>query len=1158
MGDFLADDNPCGRALVHLVSRGNAVIAELLRLKDYIPSTFRLDNKQDQQKYGDIISDFLYFKTSDDFERKIEKNPTLQDLDTEFRDNNVEILNRFFLVFESVHKYATDINQFVEELEDGIYIQQNLENLFYNGEGKQLLCEMLYLYGVMLLLLDIHIDGMIRERLLVSYYRYCAQHYTGRTTVDDVCKLMRSTGFGTSKRPQDYPVDYFKRIQINEDLITMIIGHLRTDDIYNQISAYPSPEHRSTALSSQAVMLFVCLFFNASILNSQSARMREIVDKYFPDNWVISFYMGSTINLIDIWDSFKAAKVALGNTLEQDNIHTIATNHMQSLKKGVKQTQQYLKEGALTEERVFEASSKMSSVCRDCNVSLRWLILHTIPHYTVPEMNKRSKQIREQVLSDTKIKQSDLLQLLLNTAEFELNLKELIRHLIDQKEPKWNEWKNECVQRMEDLSDAFSGEKPLTRIPKNENLQGWFKNKSTEIESLNIEKYKSSSRKILQLLKALEEVQGFHRLSDSHQVSEYIRESSKYLKKMVKIMAIKEDVLVDLQIIGDIGYAWIAVDNYTKLMQERIKSDPSSASKLRATFLKLSSALETPLLRINQAGSEDLVSVSQYYSQELVSYIRKVLHIIPETMFLLMAKIIHLQTNVIKEMPTRLEKDKIKEYAQLDDRTEVARFTHDISVLSEGMLKMKSTLVGIVKIDPKKLLEDGIRRELVKHLATALHTTISFNSKSKSPEPSSTLKRLSTIMDGYKRSFEYIQDYIGIHGLKIWQEEVSRIIGYNVEMECNSFLRNKIQSWQSIYQNKAIPIPDFPKIDNSVNFIGRLLNALLKITDPKTTVYVENSMAWFDFKTQAEVMNFKVFNDIKNSIGVSGLTGLDRLICFMIVTKLQNLLDTLRKEVIRDKMWTDLFTNAMNTFSNPSQLIEHPSKVYGQYLGKLYKLPASISESILQIGQLQILRRQIFYELEISCKFDSKQLYMCLETFNEAMMNEIKARYAESADDTNKNMLLKELSTYLEWAGIGNPYAKIYITTSNLRYFPMFMFFFTVFQLSKLQWQKNTGVLMWKKCSDPLDGFPFVIGLQTIFRQFHPNNRSQFTLYMSQYLKSYLAVIANATDKTESQTEIRTTLEFLYTFIAHSGLPKSEITDYIPETAIHLFETLVS
>lgn len=51
----------------------------------------------------------------------------------------MEILNRFFLAFESIHRYVNDINQFVEELEDGIYIQQTLEGLFCNNEGKQLL-----------------------------------------------------------------------------------------------------------------------------------------------------------------------------------------------------------------------------------------------------------------------------------------------------------------------------------------------------------------------------------------------------------------------------------------------------------------------------------------------------------------------------------------------------------------------------------------------------------------------------------------------------------------------------------------------------------------------------------------------------------------------------------------------------------------------------------------------------------------------------------------------------------------------------------------------------------------------------------------------------------------------------------------------------------
>lgn len=44
---------------------------------------------------------------------------------------------------------------------------------------------------------------------------------------------------------------------------------------------------------------------------------------------------------------------------------------------------------------------------------------------------------------------------------------------------------------------------------------------------------------------------------------------------------------------------------------------------------------------------------------------------------------------------------------------------------------MKSTLVGVVEIDPKQLLEDGIRKELVHHIAVALHNGLIFNPKTK-------------------------------------------------------------------------------------------------------------------------------------------------------------------------------------------------------------------------------------------------------------------------------------------------------------------------------------------------------------------------------------------------------------------------------------------
>lgn len=78
----------------------------------------------------------------------------------------------------------------------------------------------------------------------------------------------------------------FRRVPVNKNLINMAIGRLRSDDIYNQLSSYPNPEHRSTALAGQAAMLFVCLFFQPKTLHEESAVMREIVDKFFPDNWV--------------------------------------------------------------------------------------------------------------------------------------------------------------------------------------------------------------------------------------------------------------------------------------------------------------------------------------------------------------------------------------------------------------------------------------------------------------------------------------------------------------------------------------------------------------------------------------------------------------------------------------------------------------------------------------------------------------------------------------------------------------------------------------------------------------------------------------------------------------------------------------------------------
>ena len=75
--DFLAENNLCGQTILRLVSRGNAIIAELLRLSEFIPPVFRSDSaaRPEFAKYSDLLSDFSYFKNSEFFEHRISTKP---------------------------------------------------------------------------------------------------------------------------------------------------------------------------------------------------------------------------------------------------------------------------------------------------------------------------------------------------------------------------------------------------------------------------------------------------------------------------------------------------------------------------------------------------------------------------------------------------------------------------------------------------------------------------------------------------------------------------------------------------------------------------------------------------------------------------------------------------------------------------------------------------------------------------------------------------------------------------------------------------------------------------------------------------------------------------------------------------------------------------
>lgn len=130
-----------------------------------------------------------------------------------------------------------------------------------------------------------------------------------------------------------------------------------------------------------------------------------------------------------------------------------------------------------------------------------------------------------------------------------------------------------------------------------------------------------------------------------------------------------------------------------------------------------------------------------------------------------------------------------------------------------------------------------------------------------------------------------------------------------------------------------------------------------------------------------------------------------------------------------------------------------------QNINKCTKLFNYFIDLILKVGQLQLLKRKIAYELHNSAKFDSKHLLHSLETFNRALLNDIDAHFKDptKAYPDEDNPLLYELNPYLESAGLSDPLNKVYIEPNSCEYIALIVCMFVLSQLPKLQYVKLIG-----------------------------------------------------------------------------------------------------
>ena len=100
----------------------------------------------------------------------------------------------------------------------------------------------------------------------------------------------------------------------------------------------------------------------------------------------LNLNQGFTVELPHVWEPYKAARAALANTTLPSNVKALHLYYHELLAQSRKMLQHYLTEGVLTDEFALDNTPQLLHCVRECNVTIRWLMLHrTARHRRLPE-----------------------------------------------------------------------------------------------------------------------------------------------------------------------------------------------------------------------------------------------------------------------------------------------------------------------------------------------------------------------------------------------------------------------------------------------------------------------------------------------------------------------------------------------------------------------------------------------------------------------------------------------------------------------------------------------------------------------------------------------------------------------------------------------------
>jgi WASH complex subunit strumpellin len=245
---------------------------------------------------------------------------------------------------------------------------------------------------------------------------------------------------------------------------------------------------------------------------------------------------------------------------------------------------------------------------------------------------------------------------------------------------------------------------------------------------------------------------------------------------------------------------------------------------------------------------------------------------------------------------------------------------------------------------------------------------------------------------------------------------------------------------------------------------------------------------WYDH-TGVEIVGLQLLNKVNTCLGKTVLVSLDKLFSCMIFNNI--------KQFIR-KYKNDIHKGASN-FDDLWQRLQPCSKIpdggkalYVQIVNQLKTLALSYSGLFMQIGQLQLLRRLIGYQLNFAGRIEATYLWTALKSLNTSIINDIN-----TLDSVGEELVI-ECDQYLTQMGFAEPFEKVYIKPGEvLSKLPLMMAMFVITQITQtMTYDARFGGLVKKGKTDVIDGATYIAGVLTIFRQFHSEHLISFLGYL--------------------------------------------------------------